>query len=255
MAKKRLSRDQKRKAKLASRGKRDSQASLAYTGNRFKKTQFTPLVFNTELGIHEADVMSHQKLTDSVVTAALEKLVLQLRQGPLPAQEVGGEIRIGPDEDPEFIIWNVRRQWQILSEEGSHFSREDTIGVLRTLLSSVANWSSGGPQSRGYLHFLQGFMRKGGVSVRVMDENMEPVEDDSEEDDLLAAGEAWCHDGDREAEAYFKREAEALLRSGEAAHLSAVCKQLLGTIPEDQAIVVQLSALAHRADAAVQRNG
>ena len=78
MAKKRLSRDQKRKAKLADRAKKHPapSPSLAYTGNQFKTPELSPLYQSTETGIVQADAITRHTLTDRKVRAALETMVL-----------------------------------------------------------------------------------------------------------------------------------------------------------------------------------
>src|SRR5438270_169153 len=79
--KNRLSRDQKRKAKLAKQAKKASPAnSLAITGNRYKTEELLPVVMRTEVGIYEAYVMTGRTLTDHQVASALTKLVLQMRK-------------------------------------------------------------------------------------------------------------------------------------------------------------------------------
>src|SRR5262249_48392573 len=89
MAKKKLSHDQKRKQKLARRAsrQREEQSSLAYTGNKFKTDALTPVFFTTESAIYEVSEMTEGQLLDRHVRAALEKLVLEMRAGPLPPFE------------------------------------------------------------------------------------------------------------------------------------------------------------------------
>src|SRR5205823_8540539 len=92
MAKKRLSKDQKRKAKLAKRASRAPQPlALAYTGNKYKTDELVPVFHSTEVGIYETFVMTNRQLTDRTVASALQKLVEQMRQGSLPPfEETGG---------------------------------------------------------------------------------------------------------------------------------------------------------------------
>ena len=61
--KKRLSHDQKRKAKLAKEARKNPQRSpLAYTGNKYKTDELVPIVYETELAIHEADAITGRRL-------------------------------------------------------------------------------------------------------------------------------------------------------------------------------------------------
>src|SRR3954464_982109 len=81
----RLSRDQKRKAKLKKRGERSrTHESLAYAGRKYKTEENTPVFFRTEVGIYESYVMYDRELTDDAVESAVEKLVIRMREGPLP---------------------------------------------------------------------------------------------------------------------------------------------------------------------------
>ena len=61
----RLSRDQKRKAKLKKRLERSRKhESLAYAGGKYKTDENTPIFYRTELGIYESYVMCDRELTD-----------------------------------------------------------------------------------------------------------------------------------------------------------------------------------------------
>src|SRR3954466_7657557 len=104
MAKKHLSHDQKRKAKLARRAsKAPPVVSLAYSGNKFKTDELVPVFFNTETGIYEAFVATDRKLTNADVQAALQELILQLRQGPLPALEAPDKLDYSAGQEKDLI--------------------------------------------------------------------------------------------------------------------------------------------------------
>src|SRR5947207_12778197 len=93
MAKKRLSKDQKRKAKLAKRASRAPQPlAHAYSGNKYKTDELVPVFHRTEVGIYETFVMTNRQLTDRTVASALQKLVEQLRQGSLPPLDETGRV-------------------------------------------------------------------------------------------------------------------------------------------------------------------
>lgn len=245
MAKKsRLNRDQKRKAKVTKERKAHQDSGvLPYKGNTYKSPELVPTVFRTELGIHEADVMSERSLTDRDIRAALEQLVLDMRQSPLPPQDDSN--RFSDTGSPtDLIVWNIRRNWKDLYEESPHPGRENLIGVLRTLLDSINTWSTPSPASRGYLHFVEGFLKKSGATVRVMDENMEEIEDEPDEDDLLELGRVAYLDHDQAALGEFEKQIMALTASRQVDRVVNVCQQLIGEMGGNQAAARTLSALS-----------
>ncbi len=175
----RLSRDQKRKAKLKKRGERSARhESLAYHGKKYKTPEFVPILHRTEIGIHEADVMLDRDLTDDEVEATLEYLIIRLRQKSLPLLDATDR----PEEsEGEEILWNIRRNWQGLADQGRLPARDDLIGVLRTILSSLEVWRGQSLHARGYLQYIDKFMKETGVRVRKLDpsevENLEIVDE------------------------------------------------------------------------------
>jgi hypothetical protein len=222
MAKKRLSHDQKRKAKLAKRARKGpAPVSLAYEGNKYKTEELVPVMHATETGIYQAYVMTKRAVTDHTVRAALEKLVLQMRAGELPPYEHSCEAHYAPGEEEDLVIWAIRHNWHHLFEELPHPGTANLIGVLRTLLGSVEVWSTPGPSSRGYLHYVEGFLKKTGVEVHAEDE-------DEDEDELLELGRDWCEDDDDEARADFLEMAEELIAGGEGEYVANTAQQLLG---------------------------
>jgi hypothetical protein len=247
----RLSHDQKRKAKRAqdARRARAGASPLAYSGNKYKKEAHVPLMFETELGIFEAYRMTDQALTDHDVHAALEKLILALREGELPPLDQTQEVHRMEGDAQELVQWSIRRHWVIVADKHGHYGQEDRIGVLRTLLGSIDTWGTASRQSRGYLHFLEGFMKKMGVCVTAHAEDGEVQE--PEEDAMLEVGRDWCHDGDDEAARAFRDWVAQEIRAGGGQRVVDVCQQLLGEIgTREMSLVSELSALslqAHRA--------
>src|SRR5438128_533750 len=115
MAKKRLSRDQKRKAKLAKRAQKEPKASaLAYTGDKYKTDALSDVYLATETALYESFVMTNRELTDDLVEAALERLVLQMREGDLPPFDAGKTIEVTPGREEDLVIDNIRRNWHTL---------------------------------------------------------------------------------------------------------------------------------------------
>jgi len=167
MAKK-LSHDQKRKAKLKKRAERGRRHEvMAYAGAKYQGDEYVPIVFATENGVLESHVLLERSLTDDDVEEAIESLVVQLRGNlaPYPSKEEAYDL---PGEPRDLIIANIRRNWlNLLDEDGRGPGRDDLIGVLRTILGSVELRRDPGRESRGYLNYLERFLAKMGVSVRV----------------------------------------------------------------------------------------
>jgi hypothetical protein len=255
MGKKKLSHDQKRRAKLAKKAAKSPKSpSLAYEGSKYKTDELVPLFHQTELGIMQAYKTTGQRFTDHTVRKALEKLVLQMRQGQLPPVPETDIIQVDADDsaDQELVINSIRRNWQNLA--GLKASRDNRIGVLRTLLSSVGTWSSPGKGSRGYLAFLEGFLANA-PRMAVDDESLETkeFEDDEEEGELLALGRDWYYEEDRDAAADFKELAERCIKDGENDYVVEVCQQLIGECMDNKPMVATLSTLSLRAQEAMIR--
>src|SRR5206468_5608884 len=132
----RQSRDQKRKAKLEKRARRSQpHVSMAYHGNKFRTEELVPALFRTETGIYESFVMSDRQMTDKTVVTALERLITQMRQGPLPALPGGEGVDLADETD--LILFNIHRNWQSLADDPRPPTRDELIGVLRTILGSI----------------------------------------------------------------------------------------------------------------------
>ncbi|MFL5245688.1 MAG: hypothetical protein ACJ8FY_26635 [Gemmataceae bacterium] len=254
--KKNLSRDQKRKRKLAKKAAKSPKVNaLAYQGNKYKSDELLPLVQETETGIYQAHVATNRRLTDRIVQAALEKLVLDLRKGPLPPLPETEVIQDVPGEEVDFIIGHIRRNWLNLSKSGFATTKENRIGVLRTLLNSINTWGSPGKESRGYLSFLEGFLKQLRVSGQAFETEGEFVDegldDEEQEDELLALGRDWHYDQDLDAAADFKDLAEERIREGDYQYVVNVCNQLIGETGGDMSMMPTLSLLSIRAQEAM----
>ncbi|HYT90965.1 MAG TPA: hypothetical protein VEL76_19800 [Gemmataceae bacterium] len=247
MAKKKLSHDQKRKQKLARRAsrQREEQSSLAYTGNKFKTDALTPVFFTTESAIYEVSEMTEGQLTDRHVRAALEKLVLEMREGPLPPFENRDKPALDESQYADVVVWNIRRRWEEAFGAESHPGRENLIGVLRTLLNSINTWGTPSPHSRGYLKFLQGFLQRAGGAAGVPSTDEHGVESrgGSLEEELLEVGRDWCA-GDEEAGEEFRELAEELIDAGRAEKVAEIAQQLIGESVEGGGPIKDLSLIA-----------
>jgi len=207
----------KRKAKLAKEKKRNPAAapSLIYRGTKYQTDEFTQLVYATESGIFEAHEESGRRLVDRDVTVAIETVIRRLRKNaPLKAETLPDSQDEG---DAEVLIRAILAHWEPL---GSMYSREQRIGVLRTLLGSIEIWSQRGPSRRGYLSFLEGFLGRidpGSLTAG-----------GGEETELVEIGRQWLRDNDGEARREFMGLAESYQDSGRSAELAQNCRQLIG---------------------------
>src|SRR5205823_17895 len=136
-------------------------------------------------------------LTDNEVEAALERLILQMRQGPLPPLGAGDANGSTAEGDESLITWNIRRHWQERGEKHGLPKREDMIGVLRTILGSLETWRLKNLHSQGYLRFLEGFMKDAGVRVMKVRPDDELLFEPEEDDPLLEIGEDWIEGDER----------------------------------------------------------
>jgi hypothetical protein len=222
----------KRQAKRAKRAPK--RVSQAYHGRKYKTEELLGTLVRAETGIYESFVMTDRKLTDHTAEAAVEELVRRMRRGPLPMLEDTTTVDYVKGEEAELVIWNIRRNWCHLFETEPAPSRDNQIGVLRTILGSIDTWKSVSPTSRGYLRYIEGFLRKLGISIRrVPPPGGTPIQK-LEDDELLDLGRAWCRDEDPEAAAAFRNLAESMIRSGDEERVVDVCQQLLGESPHSE---------------------
>jgi hypothetical protein len=162
MAQKKLSHDQKRKIKLKKEAERSRKhESMAYHGKKYQTAEWVPIINRTEIGIYESWVISDYGFDDADVEAAIEQLILELRARALPNPSEPSEIPVYDN----FLIPNIRRNWQDFAEKASLPAKDDLIGVLRTILSSLETRRSMALHPQGYLRFLDEFMKGIGVNV------------------------------------------------------------------------------------------
>ncbi len=165
MVNRHLSRDQKRKQKLARRG--SSQPTQLAGVKKYRAEKYIKAVMRAEMGIHESDVMLHRALTDREVAASLRELILELRSAAAnPAEQVkAAEASATLGGGAEMIGWNIKRNWQELFATEPRHSDAELAGILDLILDSISNWSSMGRGPRAYLDFIEGFLGRLGVQV------------------------------------------------------------------------------------------
>jgi len=251
MSRKKLSRDQKRKQKLASRAK--GERVQAYRGNKYKSERFVEALMQAEVGIYESYVITDRRLTDREVEKSLEYLILQLRgeQPEPPANNPRVDLE-GESED--MIAWRIKEHWAELFADKPRHSNSDLAGILRTILGSINVWSRQAAEARGYLHYIEGFLGEMGVHVEVQkpaedhgaEEDADAGEDRSDEEILTELGEAWVASREPMAKKEFIAEAEALLKEGLAGLVIEVCQRLIGIVNES-GMLAELQDLMHKA--------
>jgi hypothetical protein len=174
-----MAKGKQRKQQKKQKAKRERQKGeplvLAYKGDKYKTDELVPLIFETEVAVYECFVMSSRRLTDHHVRAALEKLIVQLRHGPLPEWDSNTTPDLVASGEVELVIANIRRSWHRFFQSHPHPGHDNVIGVLRTTLGSIEVWGSISPTSRGYLRYVEGFCNRLGVSVEIAPQEPGPL--------------------------------------------------------------------------------
>jgi hypothetical protein len=249
--KSRLSKDQLRRAKkkkeLARRGKRES---LAYHGNKYRTDEYVRWIFAAEAQINELSRLTCRRLTDTDVASSLETMVLGLRRGTLSPWDEAAAAS-APEQalivNREGLVDAILRGWRRLAESEPRPRRDDLAGVLRTILASIEIHRTPGGQSRGYLSYLEAFLRQLGIEYVELDPQMIDIgdledgefddEDDTNnegadcgevDDDLLHVGRVWYREGESWAADRFRFLADGWIGVGNARHVVETCHRLIG---------------------------
>jgi hypothetical protein len=228
MAKKRLSRDQKRKAKLRERGKNPHHQSpwRGSPEDQYKTPEWSSVFASTETGIIQADAITRQKMTDAQVRQALETMIQGLREGSLEPGAPEDDPVYRPGEEPALVVQMIQGNWQNLFQTFPFPGNVHLAGILRTLLGSIKTFTTSAPNSRGYLSYVTGFLLKMGISAQVQGPEGESI--DLPEDPFVSVGEAWVLDGDALAQKEFLRQADELIAAGQGERVAEVAQLLLG---------------------------
>jgi DNA-binding SARP family transcriptional activator len=145
------------------------------------------------------------------------------------------------------------RQGHSLAYDGNRYKTDALIGVLRTILNSIDVWSTPGPNSVGYLHYIEGFLKKQGVTFEKQTPAGEVLEE-PEEDELYLIGQEWCFEHDQAAAADFKELAEELIRSGQAERVTNICQRLIAEATMEPEVLPELMVLSMQAQQAMKRD-
>lgn len=177
MAKKSGSRDQQRKAKLTKRKQKvQARESLAYFGTKYQTDKLAPLWISIEIPIYEYYEVSDRRLTDRTVHAAITSMIHQARSGQLqltaPVETSLKPLNIEEGNDVDALSHMIVHSLQEDYDGKALPPREQLIGVLRSILGSIENVSSGTATSQAYLRHISSFLKNEmGVSIQILTEN------------------------------------------------------------------------------------
>ncbi|HEX5442980.1 MAG TPA: hypothetical protein VFW87_04085 [Pirellulales bacterium] len=138
-------------------------ALLAYHGHKYQTEALTMPLMHAEMGILEADVASQRRLTDREVQQKLAQLIEMLRHGPLEHRNFDEPVGVTQGQEADLIVRFITTNWQHRFADDANVGRDNQIGILRTILASIEKHRSS--NGRGYLNFLDGFLRKAGVRI------------------------------------------------------------------------------------------
>lgn len=165
-----LSRDQKRKKKLAAR-KKHGEIIQAYAGKKYHTDQYVPIHAATETAILEAYLGTERQLDDRQVVESLERLIRELRGEVFeaPAARFEGQTADGRWDD--LVVCRIRDHWLTFFSRNPPLARHELCGVLRSILHSISIWH----QKGGYLPYVERFLGRAGIRlhVRTKDVNSE----------------------------------------------------------------------------------
>jgi hypothetical protein len=161
MSKDNRSHDQKRKAKLAKRAKKEArdEGPTPYSGRKYQAPEWVQHVYSTESAIYETIKLSNRSLTNKQVEAALVAIIEHIRAGnPALLPEDAPVVTYTPGSEVEYLVWNIRRHWRLLVEKVGPVHTDDFVGILRTLLFSLEAHAANTGEQRGYVHFIEKFL-------------------------------------------------------------------------------------------------
>ncbi len=263
MGKQKLSRDQKRKHKLAKK-KQERRSDIAfeiqpYLGSKYRTKELVPLWLETECGIYDSYVISDRKLFDNDVVLAIRELYQRVAASRHPEESVNEDFSSTTSmNSSQLIVCNVLLHWMETFREKPRPTREDWLGVLRSILGTIDQMRLPGPQSRSYLQYIERFLTKdvnykslvvqGSPSDDVFEDassivsiSYEPIEDDADpeiaaeggqEFYLLGLGRAWIDSGSEVDQLDFIEELKLQVSDGYAPEVRLDCLQLIQEIDD-----------------------
>lgn len=158
MSKKKLSRDQRQKARKKELARKVPQAtSLAYHGRKFQRDELTPVYLALEQAIHQADRQAGGTFRDDQAARAIETLIGHIRAHGFPLPEGLPE---PPGEAERQLYAAMLHGWTEHFAQGPQPGPETLVGILRTTLGSIETRGEMAFSPRGYLDFLRSFLSR-----------------------------------------------------------------------------------------------
>ena len=231
MAKKKLSRDQKRKQKLQ---KRPHAAAGVERQNAAEK-----LLHDGERIIYETFISYGRSMHDEDALDAVNQLMVDIQHGDITKQDASLE---SPNAKGA-LVWNIKQRWSEtrVLETMPHLVAAQ---AMQTLAQRVHGIMAPG-ESHSYLRFLQGSEQTAvlaaaaheGVVAAGAEPNTEPQLPNGdwsrEETPLLAVGLTWLRGSSEESWQSFQTEATRLTDSGQAQAVANVSQYLYGLLRAD----------------------
>ncbi|MEX1231912.1 MAG: hypothetical protein WEB58_16825 [Planctomycetaceae bacterium] len=167
MPKNRLSRNQKRSAKLAKRAQMSPQAdSRAIAGTKFKTDELAPLWLACETAIYQSFVVSEHRLRDNEVYSAIEKVISQIECDVVTPPE-DDAIHYVVGEETDLVVQLLQIQLDAYDDDHGPLLKKDIIGILRSILGTIEFKRTHAPQSQAYIRYVVDFLkRKVGIKIR-----------------------------------------------------------------------------------------
>ncbi len=252
MAKKKLSRDQKRKQKLQKR----AHANLGAT----RQDPTERLVTDTERVIHETFITYGRQMYDADVLEAVNQLVVDVQRGTSAKIDAAVE----PANATSTLIRNIKQRW---SDTKALDSMPSLVAAqaMQALAKRIDGIRAPG-ESHSYLRFLQGTQQKAVLAAPVGAEGSEPGSTamlpagdwSPDEARLLPLGLTWLRSSSEATWGPFQTEATRMNEEGQPRAVANVSQYLYGLVqadPVEKALRPLLDASHNKVTASVPSQG
>jgi hypothetical protein len=222
MAKKKLSRDQKRKQKLAKRDPKESMRAQ-------RQTHMHTFRNETERVIHDTFLHSSFRTYDADAREAVKQLMMAAQKGDAALSDVA------PTTAVELLAQSVKQHWAEKKslEKLPLFNAGQTLQALVTHIESIMAQG----ESQSYLRYLQGTTKGAAALVEgePTHEPTSPLPNDwsPAEDALRKLGLAWLRNSNAETWNAFQAEATKITEGGDGRAVAHICQYLYGLMQQD----------------------